>query len=201
MGTLAAVGDVSNTLRWLSPLLAAYLTSCSLKEYASRRGADLADAFTCAFGVGGGAKARLGPLQLGLFFNRDYAGIRGGTAGWFSPEMGEAWIQETSNPIGGEDRFYECDAIRRDKAYWAVGVFMISTLFWKHPDDPYYDLYYADFEMAVGAGGTVRLGVNPVELVDFLLGVFFIDILYDDQEDPDSRPSADDKGVKGEQEP
>ena len=40
--------------------------------------------------------------------------------------------------------------------------------------------YLTAIEVSVGVGGTLRLGVNPGEMVDFLLGWFGIDIFSDD---------------------
>jgi hypothetical protein len=46
--------------------------------------------------------------------------------------------------------------------------------------------YITQVEAAVGLGGTIRLGINPGELVDFLLGWMTIDF-YGDDVQPQSR--------------
>ena len=42
--------------------------------------------------------------------------------------------------------------------------------------------YYTQIEAVVGAGPSVRLGFNPGELLDFILGWTTIDIYKDDLE-------------------
>ena len=72
----------------------------------------------------------------------------------------------------------------RGKAYSALGVpllcFCSNGAGWS--DEicirPY--SYYTQIEMAAGLGGTLRLGVNPGEFVDFLLGWTTLDIFDDD---------------------
>ena len=42
--------------------------------------------------------------------------------------------------------------------------------------------YLTQIEVAAGLGGTLRLGFNPGELLDFILGFTTIDIFNDDLE-------------------
>lgn len=65
---------------------AATLTGCaSAKAYFVDRGRDAADVFTATAGVGGGAKVRVGPAQVGLLASWDVAGLRGGrVANWWA---------------------------------------------------------------------------------------------------------------------
>ena len=46
--------------------------------YWGDRGRDAADIFTCTAGIGGGAKARVGPLQAAAINNADLIGLRAG---------------------------------------------------------------------------------------------------------------------------
>jgi len=42
--------------------------------------------------------------------------------------------------------------------------------------------YFTQIEVVAGLGGTIRLGFNPGELLDFILGWVTIDIFNDDLE-------------------
>lgn len=56
----------------------AVITSGCASPCMANRGHDSADIFTATVGVGGGAKARIGPIQAGLIVNLDKAGLRNG---------------------------------------------------------------------------------------------------------------------------
>ena len=161
------------------PLLANF--GCS-SPYFANRGRDAADIFTFTIGKGGGAKARVGPLQAGLFFNEDFAGLRGGG---FGPQS--AWKNEKGKLPQDTDLLffplfgvYGLDSFHgsilppgRHKEFEAVSpipfIYTAST--------PY---YYTQIEVAVGFLATIRAGFNPGELLDFLLGWTTIDIFGDD---------------------
>ena len=56
---------------------------------------------------------------------------------------------------------------------------------WENPVEGYYDMRNGTrdwFEIAaeIGLGPYVRVAIHPVEIADFLLGIFFIDIKKDD---------------------
>lgn len=53
-------------------------SGCATSGYGLARSRDAADIFTLTFGAGGGAKARIGPLQLAAFDNTDIVGLRAG---------------------------------------------------------------------------------------------------------------------------
>jgi len=169
--------------------LAGLVSGCATTSgYFVDRGRDAADIFTCTIGTGAGVKARVGPLQQGFFVNRDRAGLRGGM--FFSQFTTDSnRLREDSYPYSqGKDildnRIYADDhfdpvgePIRKD--YCARSHFP----FWSHvvcPSERAY--YYTQFELAVGLGGTVRLGFNPGELLDFVLGWTTIDLYRDDIE-------------------
>lgn len=44
----------------------------------------------------------------------------------------------------------------------------------------WYAPYFTHVEVAAGAGGTIRIGTNPGEVLDFLLGFFGVDMYGDD---------------------
>src|SRR5690554_1302340 len=65
-------------------------TGCAT-PYMIDRGRDAADIFTATVGIGGGAKARVGPLHAGLFMNCDMYGLRNGVVikgDWFNANGG-----------------------------------------------------------------------------------------------------------------
>ena len=68
----------------IAVVVIASMTGCaSTKAYFIDRGRDAADIFTVTVGEGGGAKARVGPLQIGLWGNHDVAGLMGGELGFW----------------------------------------------------------------------------------------------------------------------
>jgi hypothetical protein len=172
--------------------LAAISTGCaSTGGYFVDRGRDAADIFTASVGEGGGAKARVGPIQVGLFAGTDLAGLR----------SGEIFPQTGVSPRG-EDVYWSLaipgewgwlagwDAWRPSQTATARGKtvgagsrfpFVMTEVgpndrsVWSRP-------YIYQIEVAAGLGGTLRLGFNPGELLDFVLGWFIIDIYNDDLE-------------------
>jgi len=161
--------------------------------YMRDRVADAKDIFTATVGIGGGAKARVGPIQAAMFFNQDSAGLRGGE--WYSImetqelSFASSGIVEASTPLPGilaliggfpiltsVDKFYpkEEENDRRNKNYEAYGILIPGITIGNR------GYYYTQAEMAVGIGGTIRLGFNPGELLDFILGWTTIDIFKDD---------------------
>lgn len=158
-------------------------SGCS-SPYFANRGRDAADIFTFTIGQGIGAKARVGPLQTGIFWNEDFAGLRGGG---FGPAS--AWKNEYGKfpkdidtlffPIfgvfGGDSLQGSALLPGRHKAYEAFSPVPLISL--PTESTPY---YYTQIEAAVGFLGTIRLGFNPGELIDFLLGWTTIDIFGDD---------------------
>lgn len=163
------------------------------------RGRDAADIFTATGGVGAGAKARLGPLQAGLLVQQDKWGLRGGRVGSF-----KCVTHEPSAPVRNDSmdfvlllvslENFELDQLHRHetttearrKEFSAVGVCPISIA-GMQPDlgfNPYQPCpyYYTQMELVIGCGPSLRLGVNPGELLDFILGWMTIDMFNDDLE-------------------
>ena len=58
------------------------LGGCASSEFMTHRGRDAADIFTLTIGAGSGLKARVGPIQPGIFQTADMAGLRAGQ--WLS---------------------------------------------------------------------------------------------------------------------
>ncbi len=179
------------------------LTSGCATGYLADRVRDGADIFTACVGVGGGAKARIGPARVGAFFALDKAGLRGGDFlmdkemkgthfDWFPGTVdvdGTISSVEAFRPLSDTTAFY------RGKQYFAAGLLGLSISTWPTvsgglEEDYAWTVkpwqqhipYYTQIELAVGLGGTLRLGFNPGELLDFLLGWTTIDIFSDDRE-------------------
>jgi hypothetical protein len=80
----------------------------------------------------------------------------------------------------------------RRKRYDTVGQvpFVTTGTFWRS-DVPAH--YYSQIEVVVGLGPSVRLGFNPGEFLDFLLGWFGVSIYGDDREAEREREGAEKK--------
>ncbi len=148
-------------------------TGCAT-GYLDGRFHDAADIFTATGGLGGGAKAQLGPVNLGLplcVAEHEY-GLRGGTliaSDMFSYDL---WLLV----LGTELFVLEKDD--RDKS------FVVATF---NPDGPRLEgtpALFTQIELLAGLGLTVRLGFNPGELLDFLLGWTTLDLYGDDSPQP-----------------
>jgi len=184
----------------LALLAAASVTGCaSTGGYFIDRGRDAADVFTATVGAGVGAKARVGPLRAGLFLNHDAFGIRGGTV-VISDNPFEMLEADLCLLYVEVCEFTNLEA--RCKNYCAHQLFSTEGRsafipspyggipFTSVPYDPRTEdtppsrfcHFYTQIEVAGGLIGTVRLGFNVGELVDFLLGWTTIDIFRDDLE-------------------
>jgi len=162
---------------------------CTTTGYWTDRGRDAADIFTAAVGKDNGVKVRAGPVHAGIYAGADCAGLRGGEfAGHIERVM--TWTREGSFP-----NVYDVDitlmsvesfkpnemptAKLRNKHFHALGVPVFCA--GVGPDSssfPWY--YYTQFEVCLGCLRGIRLGVNPGELLDFLLGWTTLDIFSDD---------------------
>jgi len=165
------------------------------------RGRDAKDILTATVGGGAGGKVRAGPLQLGLMLNCAEMGLRGGEFVRAAP-----FQKAESGLPGSMDALYWAYGIEtfnggplapaRGKSFHAVTFAMCTApiserfLFGKksrrHSGEhaKYSPIpYWTQIEAAIGVGGTIRLGVNPGELIDFLLGWTTLDIFGDDIEE------------------
>jgi hypothetical protein len=181
-------------------------TGCATPYMIDRR-RDLADIFTATVGEGiGGMKVRVGPFGTGLFNEFPMYGLRGGDT--INPDK---MVEGGKIPngefqfllLGGEGFFGTTQNMTRGKCYSAMmraGINIPVRL--NDPDQVDFPVakiaevqgcatnavrssrlaYLTQIEIAGGLIGTVRLGFNPGELLDFLLGWFGIDIFDDDLE-------------------
>jgi len=154
--------------------------------YMINRGRDAADIFTATVGMGYGAKARIGPIHAGAFAGVDAAGLRGGELKLWSINGCEGMgLMSIEGTIFSLEIFQYVDQGDRGKDYLAEGFPLISVVEKAESHRAFVHPYYTQIEVAGGVLGTARLGVNPGELVDFILGWAIIDIFNDDIENQD----------------
>lgn len=154
------------------------------------------DILTFQVGYGLGAKARVGRLQTGLLADIGAIGIRGGEVLGFKDFWPEGYDQPAKQDyvgvLVGREAFGGNDiSNRRGKSFGAKQVLFASYPM-THPE-PYQQAwldehhmvlnpapYYSQIEVVAAAGLSLRIGFNPGELLDFLLGWFGVDIYHDD---------------------
>ena len=179
-------------LALLLPLLA-LATGCA-SPYWEDRGADAADVFTATVGVGLGATARIGPLHGGLGGNFDEYGIEAGKVGELG-KTGAFFLDDGGHFAGdycllawGKSRItLSGHALSRGKNLYSGHGPPGWIPFWDPPpaDNTVPNhARWTQIEVAAGLGYGVRLGFNPGELLDFILGFFGIDIYGDDLHEP-----------------
>lgn len=174
-------------LRFLSLML--LCTGCAAPGLVSDRLHDAADVVTLTVGLGTGAKARVGPVQAALIKTSDIAGLRAGS--WFAdgldlvyndefyvlplPLRGMARRRWWVLPYGSEVFSHGTGSVsrRRGKDVGAQSPFLLLA-FSKDPS------FYTQIELALGLGLVGRIGVNPGEFLDWLLGFGGVDLYNDD---------------------
>ena len=169
--------------------LSAGASGCvSPRGYFADRWDDSKDIFTVAGGVGAGAKARVGPLQVGALVNYDRWGLRGGELSGLHGLSCSEMVSPLPIPIfergkctmllAGLDWFHGSTGRTeaRRKSYMAFSAYVPVVAIGNRAH------YYTQMEVAAGLGGTLRLGFNPGELLDFILDWTTLDIYGDDLE-------------------
>lgn len=156
--------------------------------YMSDRGRDAADIFTATVGIGAGAKARVGPIQAGLLGDCHLTGLR---AGKFPCRQQQCDIPATFDlqAVAFGLQCLRCDDHipgQRGKEFEAdfnwIPFWAPAKPHGFPPEVPSCPAYWSQIEVVIGLGPTIRLGFNPGELVDFLLGWVHVDIYKDDLE-------------------
>lgn len=144
------------------------------------RGHDALDIFTATAGVGFGAKARVGPCLVGAGILFDACGLQNGEA-----FFGEDWDHQCINGcdfmlllLSGES--YRESPYTRQRGYGSDNVHYLFSIYYPEKNSRMPVKQFTQIEVAGALLGSVRLGFNPGELLDFLLGWFGIDIYGDD---------------------
>ncbi len=170
--------------------IASLLTGCAtIGGYFADRGRDAADIVTATVGVGLGAKGRIGPVQTGLLFELPLMGVRGGE---FSADNPLGSMFTTSSKVSGEaigitqgDEEFYMVKLDRHKEFYATSIDVGTTkgmFVYKVKDQYCAPYYYTQIEAVIAIGPSIRIGFNPGELLDFILGWTTIDIFNDDLE-------------------
>jgi hypothetical protein len=161
--------------------------------YIGNRMYDAADIFTAVVGYGAGVKVRVGPVQTGVLIDFPQAGLRGGR---FSDYRGE---KEEFIPANFDFQMlcFGAEGVSllndwRNKSYQAgataSGDYGKSFIPFFHRVRSSHELssrsYYTGVEVVLGVGGSIRIGFNFGELLDFILGWFAVDIYGDDLSGP-----------------
>lgn len=175
----------------LIPVLAGMAGCSSTGQYFSHRRQDALDVITIGAGIGSfGAKARIGPLQTGILTDLS----------WFPVIRGGELFPDLRQPGSGVPYDRDLQALivgmeisesgkSRGKGFEAGA--LLSKDVWgkvkKYPVVPFVHLpinscpsYFSDVQIVAGLVFSIRLGVNPGELLDFLLGWTTLDIYNDD---------------------
>jgi hypothetical protein len=175
----------------LSVTVALCLTGCA--NYWANRGRDAADIITLQVGTGAGVKARVGPFQAGLLSENGLFGLRGGEfIGWSqyraaTTESPSKW-DDVIFLVGAERFEGSGPLLERGKGFKSRQI-LLSIPFNLSRDRDYVGEspapfnpwpYLTEIEAAGGAFLTFRVGANPGELLDFVLGWTTLDIYGDD---------------------
>ncbi len=171
----------------LALAIIATLTGCSTPYMIDRR-RDAADIVTLGVGAGLGAKARVGFLQTGLLVEKDLIALRGGEFVRIGVNRnGEHWVGDADFLFVYFEAFKPQALMppypQRGKTFktefewsWIPFVHLVDG---GHNDPPCYS-YPTQIDVVGALGGSVRVGVNPGELLDFVLGWTTLDIYKDD---------------------
>jgi hypothetical protein len=168
----------------LALVVVPYVSGCATMDFLTDRTRDTLDVFTCSVGYGIGAKAQVGPVQVGLLANQDKVGLRGGVVQRWKKSPSQR--RDTPPPcaendwfFGGFNSFMPRDYVVRNRYKHFVAAKYGPLVGPVLPGRNRRLFLLTEIEAVVGVGPSLRLGVNPGEALDLLLG--FIDIdLYDD---------------------
>lgn len=167
----------------------------STQGYFTDRGRDAADIITVAGGYGAGAKARVSFLNLGLIYDREVAGLRGG--GIYFQEPSDNGVGEVQLLVMGQESFNihrypdKWPQEERGKIFFTPNLVVSMPMACPSSQQIHSAAYFTQIEVVAGLGPSIRLGFNPGELLDFLLGWFTIDIFSDDLEAISDRKAMD----------
>jgi hypothetical protein len=155
-------------------------------DYMLDRVRDALDMTTMEAGFGLGVKLRAGILNTGYYQGNGFFGLRGGKIGMQSDAEYLFLTPYPKTDLAGETI---PSRICRNEYYSSKNVTPLTSIFPPNTivDSKSHDYMenaptsaYFQIEMAVGLGPTLRIGFNPAEILDFLLGFAGVDILSDD---------------------
>ena len=158
-------------------------TGCTTGYWVDR-GRDAADVFTVTGGYGAGLKAQGGPVHAGLYGGFGSKGLRGGrTLDKVLRNQPLADLNKNLVPnsqdytvlLWGEEKLDDSRLHYRGKNFHSLPFFPFLQYSNSLP-------HYTQCDITIGLGFSARLGFNPGELIDLLLGFTGIDIYSDDLE-------------------
>jgi hypothetical protein len=157
-------------------------------------------------------------LHVGLLLNQDQAGLRGGSI-FSSGDVNLNKVFELDTfliPVSvfneksfGFEAFEPNPVVDagRDKHFGSCSLLPFFSMPFKSPDAYAHASsllsgrrhipFYTQVEVAVGLGVSIRGGVNPGDLLDFLLGFFGFDLYNDDIKIIRTRPASRKSDRKG----
>ena len=172
-------------------VVATFGSGCA--TYVRDRVADAGDIFTATVGTGIGVTAKAGPIHTGLGFDIDLYGLRGGEFGSFVPDSKTDTLLPPSCDAAaivaaiGTFGPHKSRAWARGKTYSSPyletgELFPFLDLPWDFEAEchPLIDPQWTQIDLSVGLIASVRVGFNPGELLDFLIGIAGFDLYNDD---------------------
>jgi hypothetical protein len=183
-------------------LAAAPLLCGGCASHLGSRGRDAADILTLSIGTGVGGRLRAGPLHAGLVADSGTTGLRGGRL--HSGLQGDSGTLEylgfpidkvadlQPRPCFASEAFEPLDP--RGKGYTAFSrvPFLTTTLYTEEGvSGPRFHPYLTQVEAQIGLLLMFRIGLNPGEALDFLLGWFGLDLFADDAAERAATPPAE----------
>lgn len=158
----------------------AVLTGCT-SSYWNDRAADAGDIMTATAGIGGGITLHAGPLHAGLGCYHDVGGVRGGKFGDLLDKYDADGTTEWT--VYGKEQFLfgrrESKNIQMRQHLW-IPMMMIPKASAVEPL-PLFKPFYTQLDLSIAFFPGFRLGMNPGEFADFMLGFTTLDFFADDE--------------------
>ena len=154
-----------------------FLNGCTTAGYFANRLHDGLDVLSLTAGIGVGAKVSVGPAYLNTFciYHRDIVGLRYGD---FISQAGESQDSEIGSWFGLGQSWHTRTKLQRsrDKApeYLFTEIPFVMSRVRGAQSDP------LALDIVLGFGPSVRFGINPLEITDFIFGWTTLDIVKDD---------------------
>jgi hypothetical protein len=187
-------------------LICAACSGCATGGYFEDRANDAADIFTATIGQGGGMRVRVGPVHVGALVELRYMGLRNGEFDGDGNHGVPLDMELLCLPLPGgprNDSFFSAEMTQmgedREKAYAVVGRLPFVTTGPLYPDEAVTipSHFWTQIDLYLGLYYSVRLGFNPGEMVDFVLGWTTIDIYADDLHANETNKKMEQKAQAG----
>lgn len=206
-------------MKILLPILLLLLTGCST-PYMVDWGRDAADIFTLTYEWGAGTKARMGPFAWGCGVTYCSTGLRGGvlvsdkegmpvlpsdcpsTSGSYDGSLFGIYNYESFQPFSSKVTFNRHKRIKAGVEYNSVAnelenigipFYQSDYYSWRYDLFPDYTFppYYTQIEVFVAFILGLRVGFNPGELLDFIVGWTTLDLCHDDVAEKEALEEAE----------